>query len=556
MVALRRTTRLEAGSSVVYAPIEVYSEPDDAKVALISVPAARDGVLAILEARPASQTAEWVIPSRASALALVYGPQGLDLSKVASMVLRDRDLVPQLADYAEKSAQTEVLLETVAAWERNGSGQSLESALQGFSSRYGVAFPVLDRTASPDKQALTLMRALHPALSTIDPLAPDAGQRLQQSAGLAASVAGLFFGNTVGLAATGGAMFLNLRSLLFPGSDFRSALAHQHSSGLTLCAKREASKSRTRLVYLWAWRIEDAPRPRIEGLPWRVNPGEPSRITLRGQGLERIRSVSIARGTTTYNAEDHTLEVTVPLTAAKGERIDVQMEIEDAPVAQALNGAIEVLGPRPKLSRPEVAVPDDLTVSLAAGELPAGSYTSISFRAEHAGSLPTLQLECADPAQTLGKLSLRPGEQAGSARLRRAGGHGLFLSFDPGSVGQPGCQLTAAIETTDGRSDPVGIGAIVRLPKIEAFVLSDESAGGGAYLGSLTGEELESIEKTGWHERDGLEVRSAPQPVSSTDRRHRIRIAMPWPPPAPRAPVYVWLRGEQEGRRTKVRFAP
>ena len=34
--------------------------------------------------------------------------------------------------------------------------------------------------------------------------------------------------------------------------------------------------------------------------------------------------------------------------------------------------------------------------------------------------------------------------------------------------------------------------------------------------------------------------------------KQALRIAMPWPSPTPKAPLFVWLRGETEGRATKV----
>jgi hypothetical protein len=40
---------------------------------------------------------------------LVYGPQGLSAKKVKAFFAKDDDLIAQLADYAEKTAQTEAL---------------------------------------------------------------------------------------------------------------------------------------------------------------------------------------------------------------------------------------------------------------------------------------------------------------------------------------------------------------------------------------------------------------------------------------------------------------
>lgn len=48
---------------------------------------------------------------------------------------------------------------------------------------------------------------------------------MQQSGGLAASIAGLFFGNAVGMAAGGTAFIQDIKGTFFPGTEFRSAFA-------------------------------------------------------------------------------------------------------------------------------------------------------------------------------------------------------------------------------------------------------------------------------------------------------------------------------------------
>ena len=77
--------------------------------------------------------AEWVIPSRAAAIALVYGAQGFSTSKLVDFVRRDPQLITHLAVYCEKSAQTEALMETVASAERSGSAQTAPTGPQPFT---------------------------------------------------------------------------------------------------------------------------------------------------------------------------------------------------------------------------------------------------------------------------------------------------------------------------------------------------------------------------------------------------------------------------------------
>jgi hypothetical protein len=33
-----------------------------------------------------------------------------------------------------------------------------------------------------------------------------------------------------------------------------------------------------------------------------------------------------------------------------------------------------------------------------------------------------------------------------------------------------------------------------------------------------------------------------------------LRVVLPWPAPGPHAPLYVWLRGEPQGRKTSVTY--
>ena len=36
--------------------------------------------------------------------------------------------------------------------------------------------------------------------------------------------------------------------------------------------------------------------------------------------------------------------------------------------------------------------------------------------------------------------------------------------------------------------------------------------------------------------------------------RQTLRVVLPWPAPGPHAPLYVWLRGENQGRKTAVAY--
>jgi hypothetical protein len=177
---------------------------------------------------------------------------------------------------------------------------------------------------------------------------------------------------------------------------------------------------------------------------------------------------------------------------------------------------------------------------------------SFAVRTEPAGIQPAVTVQCAEPALAVAPETLRAGEKRPAAQWTSAGEGAWFLSLDPGVVGRSGCTLQAAIETEDlGKSDAFVLGKVVRLPRIERMALTAEKAPEG-FFGALEGFDLETIEKTGWNAQMGIAAPELPRPVAGGGARQTLRITVPWPSPTPKAPLYVWLRGESEGRATRV----
>ena len=129
---------IEPGEKLKYEPIHVPSPiKDKAQIAILLVPVAKPSTekegaesdkdkskdkqkdLLVLEARPAKSPTEWVIPARASVVAVVFGPHGLDVKKVSSLVEKNEDLIPELADYAEKTATVEALVQLLSKVEES-----------------------------------------------------------------------------------------------------------------------------------------------------------------------------------------------------------------------------------------------------------------------------------------------------------------------------------------------------------------------------------------------------------------------------------------------------
>jgi hypothetical protein len=746
---VRDVNRILPGYKLLYRP-STGDKEEKGKLAVVF--SNRDTQeLEVLDAERAGQPAEWTVPVRANILGLVYGPQGLDTKKVDSTLRKDKQMVAQLADYAEQTAQAEALIEALAAGQTAPS-RNLNAAINGFAARYGGGSR-LDSSQPLDQQALLMVRSINPALSSYDPLAAEPRERMQQSAGLAAAVAGLFFGNTVGLAAGSASLFLNLRTLMFPDTEFRSSFAQltapgKDSAALALCAKREPPKARTRIAYVWAMRLTDAeapiislppvsnlpvglkstipvatsdwklierardwqlervggatavpvtirlladkksmemdlsrsdvsagrftlsaawdwkritvpgeinirplpdhatlpdasadklisgsgsvtfevtatdleftekaawkgpktetplefklrqgprggvqesmevaldsgslvpgaytlvltqssgrrlevpvrvlpPNPVLRNLPLRVNLGESRQtVMLRGAGLDRIRALESAAMEITLEAgkpDERRATVHLRDSAAKGDSAALQVLVEGLHAPLTLTDAVHVAGPRPVVASAQFSLPRDMALAAHPGELPAGVFAGASISIRNLESSPILHVACGSSRTTIA-----PGEPRRDVRLSEVGPAVFFLSLDPGSLGPAGCSASAVFEdAATGSSDPYPLGRVVQLPRIESFQLTDETVGPNLYLGSLTGFDLELVEKTGWNDREGYAVQALPAPIAGEGQKQTLKIALAWPPPAPHSPLFLWLRGDLQGRESKLRY--
>ena len=159
---------LTENDRVQYAPVARGREKREGEVALVLVPTKISGKeeLLVTEVRDAAKPQEWTIPRTVALVAFVYGPQGLSKKKVKGFLSQDSLLVAQMADYADKTAQTEALLAVLSNSE--SSPASMNAALNGFASQYGVSAQI-DKTAPPAAQAQALFAAMNPQLSSYSP---------------------------------------------------------------------------------------------------------------------------------------------------------------------------------------------------------------------------------------------------------------------------------------------------------------------------------------------------------------------------------------------------
>ncbi|HXW14363.1 MAG TPA: hypothetical protein VEN79_07620, partial [Terriglobia bacterium] len=238
---LQEINIIDAGEKVKYEPLHVPPAiRDRAKIALlvVAVPKAESGDEAkgntgsaeevpetekrakeekkeakqdihVLEALPAKDVQQWEVPARAAVVGLVFGPHGLDVKKVSSMVVKNPDLIPELTEYAEETAKVGALVEALSEYQQQPDPtRDVNAALAGFGNDYNVAIPKIDTTQPSSQQAAVLMQAMMPSLQNFDPITASPMGVVAQSAGLAGAVATMFFGSPVGLAAGGAALAL------------------------------------------------------------------------------------------------------------------------------------------------------------------------------------------------------------------------------------------------------------------------------------------------------------------------------------------------------------
>ena len=763
MLPLRSINRLGEGDTVYYSPVKLRLKPKGGKVALVVAPApAKPGdpvpkelpIVKVLDPIEADKPGQWKMPFRVGVAALVYGPEGLDPKRVKAFLSSDDDLIVQLADYAEKTAQAESLISAISSGSPLNPTQ-VDAALNGMVTQAGVG--AVDRTLPKDQQLAMMLGRVNPTLAGVDPVAPDLTVRTQAAASVVTAVAGMFFGSPVGLAAGGTMLAMNLRSMMFPGTEFRSSFAQvtgAQSADLDLCGKREPPRPRTKIAYLWAARIPNAKAPAltvasVDHLPqghsgplgltgdtklvdrardWKlvdlasrkefavnvhsqsdekalnvdlegskIEPGvyqlqamwdwdpiavtgavyvtpvdslSTARISPESQDQireERGRSVVQAEGadfefvqkvafqrtgdlfhppmpvpfslpqgaghgpqermsleldTKTLSAGDYTLFITevggttrgVPVkvlppgprienapldvtlsqdwqpVTLKGENLgqiqrleaqDATFELgpvqgderqarvrlsaaakpgqitdllafaQDVSKPAVMPGAVRVTGPAPSILSSKTSLPPQTNIPLREGELPAGSFVSVSLGVKNVGPQTKVRLRCAKSAE--GEIALRVGEKSESGNVQALSADELFLSFDPGGW-QAGCAISAVLDNGGGgRSKPFVLGKVIRVPHVEAFELTEEKNGDN-YIGKLTGTDLENIAQVGWSAEHGIPVAGLPTPVGGDSRKQSLRIELPWPAPSPHAPLYVWFRGETDGRETRIRY--
>lgn len=303
--------------------------------------------------------------------------------------------------------------------------------------------------------------------------------------------------------------------------------------------------------------------PELSQLPLRVNVGEPQQdVILHGKRLEHIERITSAHAEWTLPAEpeganeltERLATVKLSSMAQRGDRLDAEIFVKGLEQPLKVDGMAKVAPARPKITAVTKSFAGVSGVELRDGEIPAGMAVSFALQAQGVDAHPLVKLSCSSDSDTRRAISISPGDKADSAELDLTGHGSLFLSVDPGVVGESGCRLTAAVtEPETGTSDPFVLGRVTRLPHISNFMPTDEKIGDSSYAATLTGQGLQLIEKAGWGAANGEPVQGIPTPIPGNIEQ-TLKIAVPWPPPSPKAPLYIWLRGENQPRVTTARY--
>jgi len=292
--------------------------------------------------------------------------------------------------------------------------------------------------------------------------------------------------------------------------------------------------------------------PNIENFPVVLNQGASTvEFSLNGQRLDLLKRVEVAKGmaelgaaSTGQTARKLTLRMASDIEA--GTSLAVKAYIEDRLAPLTFADAVRIVGPRPEIAEARVSQPPDQDVRLEEGELPGGMYLSAMLRVQRLQSNSVVKLDCGAAV-----LSLRLGERSGPSSLQQLSPDQVFVSFDT-SGWFNGCPLRATVANgSEGESAPYTLGRIVRVPKIERFELTEDDSGAGDLQAHLVGQNLETIEKTGWSPDLGETVAGLPLPVAGDGRQQTLQIRMP-PPPDAQATLQVWLRGESKARAARA----
>jgi hypothetical protein len=296
--------------------------------------------------------------------------------------------------------------------------------------------------------------------------------------------------------------------------------------------------------------------PKINNLPILVNEGVVTQhFVLKGERLEQVSrleapGIAFDLGPASANQTERTLTVELKSPPRPGTALPVAAYLQDRSEPLELRDALQITGPLPVIASAKLSLPKEIAVKVHSDEFPAGYTLSAMLDVKNIERQSVLRLACADGVGT--QAALHIGEQTATSNLQQLSPDQLFLAMDTDRL-SAGCSIQAVIDNgRGGRSQPFTLAHIVRVPRVDSFTVVNTTAPGTTHQYQLTGQNLEMIEKLGWDKSSGLNVSGLPAPLPGPGLKQSIQLNLP-DAPAHEALLYVWLRGDQEGRETAIK---
>lgn len=299
--------------------------------------------------------------------------------------------------------------------------------------------------------------------------------------------------------------------------------------------------------------------PEISNLPILINQGAATQhFVLKGERLELLTRLEAPGAVFRLSpaGDDQTersLTVELKSSPKPGTALPVKAYLEDRSEPLAFTGALEITGPRPVIASSRLSLPAGMAITVHPDEFPAGATLNAVLDVKNIERQSALRLSCADGVGQ--PAALRIGEQTANWNLQQLSPDQLFLAFDTSGL-PAGCSLQASIENgRDGGSQPFTLAHVLRVPTIDSFTLADPPLNNGVRQYALTGQNLEMLAKVGWDHSNGQDIAGVPAPLPGPGLKQSIQVSLP-DPPAPDSLLYVWLRGDKQGRATTIKAPP
>jgi hypothetical protein len=296
--------------------------------------------------------------------------------------------------------------------------------------------------------------------------------------------------------------------------------------------------------------------PKIDNLPILVNQGGGAQhFVLKGERLDQVSRLEAPGVTFDLDAPgtnqiERSLTVEFKSPPPAGTTLPVKAYLEDRSEPLTLLSALHVTGPLPVIASSKLSVPTGIAITVHADEFPAGYTLNAMLDVKNIDAKSVVRLACADGVGQRAELHI--GEQGSGWSLQQLSPDQLFLAFDTSGL-PAGCTLQAVIENPlQGASKPFALAHIRRVPQIDSFTIASAPLQNGMRQYQLTGQNLEMIEKLGWDDRNGQDVSGLPAPLPGPGLKQSMQLALP-DPTNPGAAVYVWLRGDNQGRATTIK---